>query len=444
VRLLLSQFLLVLLFGISHPHLSLAEQGSASLKGTVLSESGMPAHATVTAYRLVVADGRVVPQRACAVESNEDGKFECARLDGGDYVLSIIPEAAETSHNLVSVQENGIDTKFGSFYIFPSPVGGSIVYFIQVGTGASQSVQVNLEFDPSTKIAFDWGSGSSPHWCQVNWLDQNPRFSFKLPTYEGVCSDKANEDLGVPFGMYSILESWSVANVRMSATRTVPSQVFPSRSTSSSLEVPVRMVGVVGISSEYDAEKWQKKVSSARVVLHRIVGSAEQEWAAPLDSAGHFDFGAIDSGTYEVYLRGVQGLYVESIFGNGRGETSNLVTIPANGGTVAYEVVTGRTSASIVGTAEIAQDARKPSVLLHQLDGREDYLLQVDDAGHFQAVDIVPGRYRIYAWNDIAQIPYRDERFLDSCKSQAQDVDFSDDTHMVGIVITPADCRFQQ
>ncbi|HJZ95998.1 MAG TPA: carboxypeptidase regulatory-like domain-containing protein [Candidatus Solibacter sp.] len=137
------------------------------------------------------------------------------------------------------------------------------------------------------------------------------------------------------------------------------------------------------------------------------------------DAEGKFTLEDVSIDHYSFYANGLpEGYYVKSVRTGG-------IDVLADGfesgsGEARFEVVVSPRAASVEGTA----DAGAAVVLVpDQVDRHELYKrVMADQTGRFSITSLPPGKYRLFAWEDVPPFAWMDPDFLKSVEGKAERV----------------------
>jgi hypothetical protein len=193
--------------------------------------------------------------------------------------------------------------------------------------------------------------------------------------------------------------------------------------------VELRPVGPSTITGQVHIEGESKsKVSETRVWAEgesSFVANGSDSDKGELPEDGTFAFADLAPETYHLHVTVPDGLYVKSITEDGRDVQESGIDLTAGGMSVPVQVVLSANGGSIEGSVEngagakvtlIPSDPQAPRSLAKMVVAGAD--------GHFAFPVVAPGRYKLYAWEDVDEnAALYDAAFRKPFDNQAQTVD---------------------
>jgi len=145
-----------------------------------------------------------------------------------------------------------------------------------------------------------------------------------------------------------------------------------------------------------------------------------------------FKFDAVTPGSYRLRVEGVSNTYVKRIrVGEQEGPEAPFDVIPGAGELTAF---LSPNAGVIEGSVKNAKDEPAPSVLVTLIPEasrrtRLHKIATTDQNGHFKIEGIIPGEYKIYAWEQIEEGSYEDPDFMKAHESEGEKVSIKESTH---------------
>jgi hypothetical protein len=142
------------------------------------------------------------------------------------------------------------------------------------------------------------------------------------------------------------------------------------------------------------------------------------------DAAGRFvSSKPLAPGHYAVNVRSIpDGFFVREMKLGGQGISTDDFEIASSG---QLEIVLSNTAGQIVGSVADADGKPFPSssVTLVPLDGRSWPAKQApDDAGNFQFTNLRPGKYNLFAWEEVDDDLWQDPEFRKQYESRVTEI----------------------
>jgi protocatechuate 3,4-dioxygenase beta subunit len=145
-----------------------------------------------------------------------------------------------------------------------------------------------------------------------------------------------------------------------------------------------------------------------------------------------FKFDAVTPGSYRLRVEGVSNTYVKRIrVGEQESPEAPFDVIPGAGELTAF---LSPNAGVIEGSVKNAKDEPAPSVLVTLIPeaSRRTRLHKIaitDQNGHFKIEGIIPGEYKIYAWEQIEEGSYEDPDFMKAHESEGEKVSIKERAH---------------
>jgi hypothetical protein len=209
----------------------------------------------------------------------------------------------------------------------------------------------------------------------------------------------------VPPSLYSI----RATSGRVSAA--APVEVGPAGVDSLQLhmEPGVTVTGTVKIVSA--TERKLTRDTGAQLVRDLTTdGVAYYTGAAPWTGDGtSFRLTDVPPGNYRVQLTPPVPFYVKSVTLGGRDiSTSDFVVAPGAGN---IEVVLADDGGTVEGDVS-TDEGPSPAWVLLQKDGVSSHNARAGASGHFKIDNLLPGDYKVYAWDDNANVEYGNPEWM--------------------------------
>jgi Carboxypeptidase regulatory-like domain len=408
----------------------------ARVSGHVFDEDGDPIMlANIQALRYGYNQGRKTLMPGAFATSNDLGEFQFLGLQPGRYFFVANPRP--------SVQNLPPRTRFiGQFMAYPStfyPSAGEAAQATatELAPGASLS---NIDFRLRSVPAFHVqgklvdAAGQPARDAFVNLLDDAATFpntrSGSRPSADGTFNFPA-----VVPGMYSL-----------SAMRGPQSEFATERITVTDQDldgIALVLSKGISISGRFSVEGSAPAQLNGQVNLQPIERFG-QGFSGAMQQDGTFTMDNVRPGSYLIHIfMGAAGMYVKSIrFGDADVSSGSLTITQAN--TSALNVVLGTDGGQIQGTIQTSAGIGARAVSLFptgDLSVRSDLVKQAgtDGQGNFKFVDVAPGEYKIYAWEEMAPDVLDVPEFRKALESKATSVTVQPGEHeSVQVQVIPA------
>jgi hypothetical protein len=178
----------------------------------------------------------------------------------------------------------------------------------------------------------------------------------------------------------------------------------------------------------------EKVDSKSKVPMLTIMSTTGME-AKPVDVQDDLTFkvDGLTPGSYRLHVDGVSNTYIKRIrVGEQDGPEAPFDIIPGAAGELT--VFLSPNAGVIEGSVKNAKDEPAPSVLVTLIPeaSRRTRLHKIaitDQNGHFKIEGIIPGEYKIYAWEQIEEGSYEDPDFMKAHESEGEKVSIKESTH---------------
>jgi hypothetical protein len=388
------------------------------ITGRVLDEDGEPVdRARVGVFKQSYLNGsRQWDRLNTASETNDTGEYRLSNLRPGRYLVQAYNTRPE------------IDNRYGNppkmFYVpayYPNVPGQQQALPVTVGVGAEvRGIDIHLfklSRPPSVRVRgkVTGVQPDSPMVVSVSLFpaDGGPfggNTLAKPPDYEF--------DLSAPPGQYTIL-----GNVYSGGPEAYGTGVLTV--TGDVTGTVLAMKPAPDVTGRISLAESGAKVhlQDVRVALTRLSSSLVSEVRS--DAAGRFVFPKpVSPGHYAiVYVRSIpDGCFIREVKFGGKDISWEDFEIL---GSSQMEIILSNTAAKIAGSVLDAGGKPFPgsSVTLIPLDGKSRPVRQVvDDDGSFQFTGVRPGKYQLFAWEEVDDDLWQDPEFRKNYESRATEI----------------------
>jgi hypothetical protein len=392
---------------------------AAVIRGTALDERGASLGGNVQAFRLVLVDGRRVPQFATAANVDMEGAFRITGLKPGRYYVALSPFPSSDARRLNRVYRP-------AFYPGSPDFAGARI--VAVASGDDPQIDFRPASEPTYEIRVKVpgpgeGGSVSVYPAQVGGLPNPPTVGFVSWDER----QRAYRVTGLPSGQYTITGQWMAGSMWAFGSRRIAinggnaGEVVLEASTEDTLPVAV----------SYDPPGHQP-MGYIQLI------SASGTFSVSQDSAGTQAFRQLKPGSYEVMAVG--NAYVRSARQGGRDALRDGVLVPEQGSPERLEVSLGERSAGFETTSDVGETQgretitvaflRQTSLGLHfeqqtsiqartvptGIQAEKDPPRFIRVSGLRPISDPPPGAYVVIAWTGSgasSQLPYNEPGFLD-------------------------------
>lgn len=394
------------------------------LLGTILDGQNDPVSAYIAAYRLGVQQGKIVPVRECLARVDQEDHFRCAQLPSGTYVIVV---------NITRkiVREKGLSQDSAAkplplYLIYPSSFDLEPASLLHLNKGDIQFVNISVYSDVLSVLHIKAPTRAANRQLQIFLQGDD----FKVPVLDihetSQPSDSDYDVEGITPGTYTFTQSWSENDKRHEAVSSLIANQFSPNETSLN---EVQFYNISG-SVQYATDP---KLRASEVVLIPTTSADSDRYVASVDKDGSFTFRNIMSGTYNVSFIEGDGLFVREVLAGGRSLQASTINISEGNSQLPLTLVASNASATITGNLELEGAEPKPGILVHSVDSHTNLIVPVDARGFFSVGSLAPGRYILYGWEDITNVPYDSPHYLARHVDKAVSFDIEDGSHLTGL-----------
>lgn len=409
--------------------LAIALTPAAAVSGKVLDEDGDPVHAYVVISRERYEDGvrKLVDVSGTYAEADGDGRYRIPGLEAGRYYVTarapgpeipfagggyaVVNGAAFLAAPLNAAAKPAAKKSDYASTLYPNAIDESDAKPLDVTVGqelAGIDIRMRKAEVFSVRGKIDGVIPGHPaDQYRIVLMTAGRTSGVMGPVPPNVGPDGSFEIAGIPPGNYDLTvapgglsSETPLAVQRVTVTNHDADIVFL-------LQAPGSISGVV------------KPAVSATVTLTSVGGPRLKLKSPPMKEAGTFHIADIPPGTYRMTVEGnPDGTYLKSLT-IGDHEAADLTFEVAAGLAMDQVIVTLGPAGKVQGSAP----AHNVIALMPdpaRTDRPELYRQAVaDNGGQFELTNIVPGTYRLYAWDDIEPGEWFDADFLKRYTTQS-------------------------
>jgi len=401
------------------------------------------------------ARGRRMFQTVSSTRANERGEYRMYLITPGRFFVSAAPAGASPDPSMMAV--NHVDEPGFVVTYFPGSLDPSSASSIEIQPGAETSaIDFRMSPQPLFRIrgrVLDARTGGFPRGVQLQLQPKNPGASSMAPSPLAYNSINGTFELrDVAPGPYWIEAQLipdadtlqlsigdflkNIAHTRVDVSNADVENVAVTFSPGFSFP------GHIEIESSGNAESRQAK--PLMVSLEPQESMPLLVLPQPVNADGTFTLQNVLPGDYRIQIEGrPANSYIKSAH---LGRTDVLNGISFSGPVPeSLDVVLGTTSAEIQGI--VADSDRNPiqAAQVVLIPNRERSRIELyrtattDQNGSFTMQTIVPGEYKLFAWEDLEPYAYNDPDFLNMYEERGTPVSVSESTKLtVETKIIPA------
>ena len=365
----------------------------------------MPSH--VIAYQTGAQNGFPTLFAKCAADTDLDGRYACTSLPAGNYLVMVRPNSASsTAHPKVTTaysttfypQVTEIDTASR----LPVRAGESVVARIVVPSLPAHSIFIELPINTaasSVKVAAE---------------SQDFDLNLRIPVTRDEKSGKYLVE-NLPEGRYLIKGDWFADGTDHHGLLHLSVNASTPRDQKLDETFPVSVSGSVHNSNSLE------KGYPPTLLLEAKPGDVyHKRYEAKISSEGDFEFPIVEPGEYVLRVLDGQKSYIAAVSENGKPAANQNVVVSNVQQSLTLNVETGLNSASLSG---VVSNAEKPAggadVMVQSVASGGISIVKANDSGLFRLAGLAAGDYRVMAWQDLSNVPYRSPLFLKRMKQKA-------------------------
>lgn len=431
------------------------EARNGTIMGTVLDNRGKPVPSEVMVYLWSIVDGRANPGAMCSTHTDADGHYQCHHLTAGNFVISthslapLIPASPlPTASNASTSASNA---SFPS--LKPQPPAASqksepqeaypLTFYPDV-TDLDSAVKVKLSKD-ATQIVDLTVHAVPVHDIHgiLPSLPSGPEIEMKahtgffdLSTPFSASYDAATGQFifkSVPEGRYEVIADW--------ATQTGPHHGETLVDLSPTFDKEVRIedqpVATIRGLLHYSTTPTPQLPSSITMASKDI---SRKPYTAAVGPDGSFSIPSVIDGEYELIVDHTNGAYVQSITMAGRDVSPRRILIVAGQRVGALDVELGTSTATLSGIFNVQQVIPDRAGVVLQPVGSDQVTVAVtDEQKRFSLRNLPPGDYRLYAWDDLDDVEYRNPQYLKTFQNKSTSLTVDDNAPIPDVKLTAID-----
>jgi hypothetical protein len=391
--------------------------------------SGYPTgaiHARVIALLLQSADGRPWFAKQCDVEVDADGIYRCPMLPTGSYLIYAEPEG-QREHTAASA--DGGDLAL-TFYPGTTDIEEAELARVMAGEVSTQ----NFSIDEVPLFRISGHLEEKPVSAALSLSRFDGAHGYDVDTSERVYYNSASGEFvvdNVSSGSYVLRGRWFISSPDQH------SQIPQYGSVSISVmdrDVSMAMLQaetVTTVNGSVDLEG-STPGRSMRIEM-QDVGDSRHQVVAVVTPDGHFQCTDVTSGTYRINKIDPPDGYVRSVWVNGRDLGGRDVVVGDGQSSISLRIMLGLDGAAIEGLITDWHSFQSSAVVLVKDLNGDIYTTDVDGAGRFRIINLPPGDYDLYAWNDLKDILYATRHGLDSYQDGKISVSLGERETVTGI-----------
>ncbi|MEP6715998.1 MAG: carboxypeptidase-like regulatory domain-containing protein [Terriglobia bacterium] len=364
--------------------------------GRVVDDQGDPVQgAQVSAMVSRVVAGRRSFMPGLAAQTNDLGEYRLAGLTAGRYVFcarGLNPMGIPSDSNVMGER------------CYPGPVDGGAASAMPLNSGSDTKVDFTLPRVAAVRISGVVTGLPKNMGVAINLVKRGtPAAGMSGSRGGAIRPDGTFTISGVTSGPYTITADFWEGGRRLMARVPLDVGTADLENVSVALEPGFAVTGTVRYESRSGAADSSPR-QQFNFNLHTadgMMGGGGVQWNK--DHSG-FTIPELPPGNYRLdgYAQGK--FYVKSAMVHGRDLSKEDVALGPAAGVI--DIVLSDESGSVEGQVTGPEDAPVASWVMVLADGRQPRNLMTDATGKFKLGGLMPGEYKVYAWDDAQQVEY--------------------------------------
>ncbi len=424
------------------------EARNGTIMGTVLDSSGKPIPSEIMVYLWSIVNGRANPGAMCSTQTDAIGHYRCPHLNLGNYIISahslapVVPALPLPASSNASAPSSNATPAATLVKIEPQEAYPLTFYpgvtdldsavKVKLSKDATQIVDLTVHAVPVHDIHGILPSlPSGPEIemkAHTGFFDLSTPFSASYDAATGQFIFKS-----VPEGRYEVIADW--------ATQTGPHHGETLVDLSPTFDKEVRIedqpVATIRGLLHYSTTPTPQLPSSITMASKDI---SRKPYTAAVGPDGSFSIPSVIDGEYELTVDHTNGAYVQSITMAGRDVSPQRILIVAGQRVGALDVELGTSTATISGIINGQQVIPDRAGVVLQPVGSDQVTVAVtDEQKRFSLRNLPPGDYRLYAWDDLDDVEYRNPQYLKTFQNKSTSLTVDDNAPIPDVKLTAID-----
>lgn len=384
----------------------LRERLSATLKGRVVDEAGLPLPSRVDVMQQYLRDGRMRLDQRCTTETDKDGDYRCISLPAGKYIVVAHPRRPPNS-----MTKTGDGTGIPAFLFYPGTTD----------LGSALTVELQDDAVETRDFAFARQAGIKIS-GRIREQPNDPAFVLYaesdghiVDTDISVRYDQRSGGFyldGIPNGEYRLSALWSQPGGKQFHATT---------------HLAVQGTSITGLALSATHEPsvsghvllQDPRQKLPRQVILRALSPTTQDVSATVQNDGSFRFSAVPEDHYVLETVGDQGECVGSTEVHGSYHAGPQLLVTPDDGNLTITVNLETKPGSIRGALE---QSTHGTLVVQSEDTGVIRTAGADGNGAFLVSGLLPGSYRLFAWPSLDRVEYRNPSYLLRFKNDSAEI----------------------
>lgn len=388
------------------------EVPSGSIMGLVVNRAGVPVPSHVIAYETGAQNGFPTLFAKCAADTDLDGRYSCTSLPAGNYLVMVRPNSASSTAQVGSpamrnaVPPSKVTTAYSTTF-YPQVTEIDDASKLSVSAGGSAVARIVVPSLPVHSISVELPVNTAASSVNIAAESQDFDLNLKIPLIrDGKTGNYVIENL--PEGRYVIKGDWFANGTDHHALLHLSVNASTPKDQTLEESFPVSVSGSV-----HNADSLLREYPPALLLEAKPGDVYHKRYEAKIGSEGEFDFPAVEPGDYVVRVLDGQKTYLAAISEDGKPVVNQSIVVPKMQRDLSLSVETRLNSASLSGVVTNAEKhASGVDVMVQSVASGVISLVKADESGFFRLEGLAAGEYRVTAWQDLSNVPYRSPSFV--------------------------------
>lgn len=361
--------------------------------GKVLDDQGDPVMgAEVAVFVARVAEGRVSFQRNFAGNTNDLGEYRVPSITRGKYIVCSGSRGASSPQDLVGVQT-----------CYPGPIEGGTASAMDVPAGREIKVDFTLRQAPAVHVRGTVSGLPEGRNIGINIVPRGPATNMVNPS--GGNGRDGKFDFRVPSGSYMISADYFEAGKHLIARVPIEVGATDIDNVAVTVDSGFSIAGLIRIDPQSKQTGLRSQFGINLRPVEPTTSAGQLKWDTDHTS---FAFNDMSPGAYRLDVFPPAPFYVKSATLAGQDILNNEFSVTQAAGPI--EILLSDDGGSIEGDV-VTADGQPP------LGGgiialRNKRATVIQGLSHFKLLNLAPGDYNLYAWDDPNQVEYADQDWM--------------------------------
>jgi hypothetical protein len=421
---------------------------NGTIMGTVLDSRGNPIPSEIMVYRWLIVNGRANPGAMCSTQTNADGHYECHHLTSGNFAISahslapfvptlVINPSLNTLAPLSAQLPPATSQKSEPQEAYPLtfyPDVTDVDSAVKIASieDATETADITVHAVPVHDIhGILPSTPSNPEIAlraHTGFLDLSTPFSASYDAATGQFSFNS-----VPEGTYEISADWATqTGAHHGETLVVLSSIFEKE-----VKIEDQPVATIRGLLHYASTPAPQLPPSVTISSKDI---NKRPYTAAVGPDGSFSIPTVIDGEYELSVSDANGAYIRSITMAGKEVSPRRILVVGGHLISVLDVGLGTSTATISGIVNAQQVIPERTGVIVQPAGSDQVLVVLaNQQRHFRLQNLPPGDYRLYAWDDLKDVEYRNPRYLKTFQNKSTTLTVNENEPITDVELTTID-----